>query len=1252
MTTSGGSLFGMSAPVPSTGLFGSPTPVPPPSDYYMGQNYGGGPPPAMIIPPAADAVLTQQLAAVANQRKELEMLDVWRGQSPQQSSVVPSSLSEYESVLKISPYSTSTGMSAYRASPKSMAKIIPRGFNAAFADSESSTSVISFLGKGGSSMMSPGPLSSAKRLVTKPGVHTPKPSLRLRYTDGASDTSNDDHILQLTDTIMSPPTQENRVDISNLKLPAEAVSPATVQRSLVPESPTPAPQIISQTSTKAITPTNGTGVDFYRKVVGSPRPSTNADVKSGDLTPKLTKSTYFVTPSLPELSKMSEVELATVSGFSISREGFGSVAWEGAVDVRAVDLDAVVSIGTRDVSVYEQQEADGTKPPQGSKLNRPAIITIPKVFPKQGMNANSDDIDKYTKKLKKTTSALGAEFISYDASSGEWVFRVSHFSKYGLLDESDDEESEDDDESVPISTKLRSLVPTHKKFESGERPRCSPVKAGAVWSHEGSPTTFTVPTNGEDDDDETDNQNLDDDDLALLSDVEMVSHDEQILDAANRAYESLTSPETTLQLGYVVSDEKVDEDWFQHEGVGLDVHYRPLPTPPTDERLLVRRPLGICARIAQSRGVLHDSETDFGLRMGRSFRIGWKPDGSILRITSGSILVQSKPKLSEIDERGSQLLEIHRQYASQTFLGSDQLPSFNFSGRSGIFSLRVALDTYSKSFSLTDNDVPTEAFDLISCLLQDSTYVPSHSLMPTHTTEPNQESFQPGGLHAFKSWVQKSCIKCAMSDINQAELSNDVFGAVFAALTSGNLETATVIASKYGYHQLSAIIAVGSTCAEYLHDQVRQWQVAGNVKFMSGDILRVYSLLGGDLKLEEQRYKCGNKSIDWKRRLGMLLFYSCDTYGGDFDIESLVEAYQSSVDRGVAPVPRSEGSPDDESCLLYRLIRIGQAIVTRKQSFNFSVSDVISPSGHARSPHDLAVSFHLAVALSEIGCCSPLSDLEMVNLYDGYAAQMISIGRWELAVYAMLCSIDKNNVQFDAWRHTRAKELVLRFFNSSSVPKRDFLVNTIGLPNAWFDECLASQAFARGDAFEFISHVSKFAPADARIAIEEIVIPSLLFRNAEETTKSLDLLESFAFDDDTLIASVLSFFRLYEGVISISLASAAEKHLVGPLTSEAIELKNKFIRHQVQANICPRSHQKFFGAFIPIKSFLAEVLSSLHFLMLQLAALQAGESIWDEEMDVDKSSVPLKLTSQLISVTKKVEFEGITARDQLFRGLV
>lgn len=34
----------------------------------------------------------------------------------------------------------------------------------------------------------------------------------------------------------------------------------------------------------------------------------------------------------------------------------------------------------------------------------------------------------------------GAKFVSYQAETGDWKFEVEHFSKYGLLDDSDDED--------------------------------------------------------------------------------------------------------------------------------------------------------------------------------------------------------------------------------------------------------------------------------------------------------------------------------------------------------------------------------------------------------------------------------------------------------------------------------------------------------------------------------------------------------------------------------------------------------------------------------------------------------------------------------------------------------------------------------------------------------------------------------------------------------------------------------------------
>ena len=53
--------------------------------------------------------------------------------------------------------------------------------------------------------------------------------------------------------------------------------------------------------------------------------------------------------------------------------------------------------------------------------------------------------EKFERRVAKSTKRNSAELISYDSSSGEWKFRVLHFSRYALTDD-DDSESEDENE--------------------------------------------------------------------------------------------------------------------------------------------------------------------------------------------------------------------------------------------------------------------------------------------------------------------------------------------------------------------------------------------------------------------------------------------------------------------------------------------------------------------------------------------------------------------------------------------------------------------------------------------------------------------------------------------------------------------------------------------------------------------------------------------------------------------------------------
>ena len=115
------------------------------------------------------------------------------------------------------------------------------------------------------------------------------------------------------------------------------------------------------------------------------------------------------------------------------------IEWDGAVDVRGVDIDADVLIcqnesGKPEVAVYhEYAEADacrevvGTrvKPRRGELLNRSAVITLENVH--AGAGASLAEERLFAEKIERRTHRMDCKLISYDAEAGQWKFRCSGF---------------------------------------------------------------------------------------------------------------------------------------------------------------------------------------------------------------------------------------------------------------------------------------------------------------------------------------------------------------------------------------------------------------------------------------------------------------------------------------------------------------------------------------------------------------------------------------------------------------------------------------------------------------------------------------------------------------------------------------------------------------------------------------------------------------------------------------------------------
>ncbi|KAH0311177.1 hypothetical protein KCU71_g7785, partial [Aureobasidium melanogenum] len=166
-------------------------------------------------------------------------------------------------------------------------------------------------------------------------------------------------------------------------------------------------------------------------------PRSQADPQPGD---------YWMSHSMEDLRNMSRQQLKSVTGFTVGRRGVGKVEFD-PVDLTQVPLDEIiddiVKINVRQVTVYT---TGVNTPPMGQGLNVPSTITLENSWPRAQagrLPVHERKGQRYEKHIERLRRVQDTEFISYDPESGIWVFRVPHFTTYGL---DDDDESDDEAE--------------------------------------------------------------------------------------------------------------------------------------------------------------------------------------------------------------------------------------------------------------------------------------------------------------------------------------------------------------------------------------------------------------------------------------------------------------------------------------------------------------------------------------------------------------------------------------------------------------------------------------------------------------------------------------------------------------------------------------------------------------------------------------------------------------------------------------
>ena len=156
---------------------------------------------------------------------------------------------------------------------------------------------------------------------------------------------------------------------------------------------------------------------------------------------------YWMVPTAAKLGTIPREKLTSVPSLKVGRRGYGQISFDQPVDLSALNsLDevcgGVITFGDRVCTVYPP---GWTKPAPGNGLNIPATITLEDCYPTDRENKKPiRDVDhpRYQFHLKRLKNVPDTEFVDYLVQEGIWVFKVKHFTAYGLFEEEMDEDEE------------------------------------------------------------------------------------------------------------------------------------------------------------------------------------------------------------------------------------------------------------------------------------------------------------------------------------------------------------------------------------------------------------------------------------------------------------------------------------------------------------------------------------------------------------------------------------------------------------------------------------------------------------------------------------------------------------------------------------------------------------------------------------------------------------------------------------------
>lgn len=874
--------------------------------------------------------------------------------------------------------------------------------------------------------------------------------------------------------------------------------------------------------------------------------------------PVLRSSEYFTSPSIDELVEREVADpgyCSRVPNFIIGRAGYGQVRFLGNTDVRGIDLNEIVRFEKHYVVVYEDETC---KPPVGHGLNKAAEVSL-LLNPKDHLEPSI-----LVEVLRCHARKQGSRFLSFNPVNGKLKFEVDHFSRFGLVDE-DEEDAVMDEAAVrqPI-TEVRERDPPSNSYEI-ELSHSLPAHLG-LDPAKVQEMRMVMFSNEEED------EYMED---GFPSDKRYLSRERMNVDSPTSSSKGsrlrslsplhMSSQKAGRRSGMPVRKEpqalleynlNSSELGSSNQGILMSGQNRGFPVsmtkvegfklPPEQETPVAGNTYTICV-------------VDAALFMGRSFRVGWGPNG--LLVHSGSLVNSPGTGLSSV---------IHiEKVASDKVVRDDKdkikddLTELCFSAPMDLHKSldHDFLETESDSFRLKLQKVMTNRLvlpdicrsyiDIIERQLEVNDLSMSSRVLLMHqvtiwelirvlfseratgsqldSVDDDQEGMvldkkegsvdiDPEALPLFRradfsNWLQDSVchrVQGEVGSLNDARYLENIL----LLLTGRQLDTATEIAASRGDVRLAILLSQAGGSMSNRSDLAQtldQWKMNGlDFDYIEEDWLKVYMLLAGNVHAAFL-----DLPIDWKRYLGLIMWYQLSP---DTPLDNIICSYDQLLGEGKVPYPvpvyidegpldeAPQWSPGDHFDISFYLMLLH---ANKDEKFGL-LKTMFSAFSSSFDPLDYHFIWHQRSILEAVGAFSS-NDLHLLDL--SFVYQLLCLGRCHWAIYVILHMPYLDDAPYIHEKLIR--EVLSQYCESWSRDdaQRQYIVE-LGIPEEWMHEALALYHEYYGDkqgALENLIQCGNWKKAHT-IFVTSVAHSMFLSSNHQEVWRITSALENHKYE--------------------------------------------------------------------------------------------------------------------------------------------